>query len=34
MIDSTQNRAGGVALQQFYYDERVLDNDPFFVGIV
>jgi hypothetical protein len=34
MIDSTQNQAGGNALQQFYYEERVLSHDPFWVTVV
>jgi hypothetical protein len=33
MIDDTENSQGGNALGTFYIDQRVLDNDPFYVWI-
>ncbi|MGW4395148.1 NucA/NucB deoxyribonuclease domain-containing protein [Amycolatopsis nivea] len=34
MINARQNQDGGRALQEFYYQERVIEEDPFWVGIV
>jgi hypothetical protein len=33
MIDATQNFGGGTALLGFYNEERLLENDPFYVQI-
>ena len=34
MIDGPQNSLGGTFLQLFLVDNRVVDNDPFFVWFV
>jgi hypothetical protein len=33
MIDATQNGQGGLALQAFYYTNRVIDSDTFYTQI-
>jgi hypothetical protein len=33
MIDATENSEGGSALGSFYVDQRILDNDAYYVWI-